>query len=65
MGVYYLALSRGDYAGFWIGLDAISGKVIQCPYVLSDTENNANETCEGRWPHVFSEATACREVNLP
>lgn len=61
-GVYYLVQSQGDYAGFWIGTDWPSGKTIRCPYVLTKTEKRGSESCEERWPYVFSPATVCQEV---
>ncbi|MEO8327577.1 MAG: hypothetical protein ABI618_17125, partial [Nitrospirota bacterium] len=61
-GVYYLIQTNGDYAGFWIGVDWPSGKTIRCPYLLTRTEKRGNETCEDRWPYVFSATTACTEV---
>jgi len=61
-GVYYLIQTNGDYAGFWIGVDWPSGKTIRCPYLLTKTEKRGSETCEERWPYVFSSATACTEV---
>ena len=64
-GVYYLIQNRGEYAGYWIGFDSPSGKVIRCPYLLTKSKKAETESCESRWPQVFSAANQCREVVFP
>lgn len=63
-GVYYLVQNQGDYAGFWVGVDWPSGKIIHCPYLLTKTEKRGNESCEDRWPQIFSKSNACIEVKF-
>lgn len=63
-GVYYLVQTDGEYAGFWIGINWLSGKAIRCPYVLTDSEKRGNETCEQRWPQSFSKENECKEVSF-
>ena len=43
-GVYYLVPNQGEYAGFWIGIDSPSGKVIRCPYVLTNKDRSCAAT---------------------
>ncbi|MBI4996745.1 MAG: hypothetical protein HZC22_07580 [Rhodocyclales bacterium] len=64
-GVYYLIQNQGEYAGFWMGVDSPSGKTIRCPYVLTTTEKRGNESCELRWPHIFSPTNGCYEIVFP
>ncbi len=53
-GVYYL-MERGDeYAGYWLGLDLPLGHKVRCPYLLTTNEKPVNETCEQRWPDIFT-----------
>ncbi|RYF26299.1 MAG: hypothetical protein EOO23_08615 [Comamonadaceae bacterium] len=64
-GVYYLIKNQGEYAGFWAGVNGPTGKIISCPYVLTKTAKRANESCQARWPRVFTASTGCREVLFP
>ena len=61
-GIYYLIKEQGEYAGFWIGVNSPSNRIIRCPYLLTTVEKPANEICEQRWPRVFNSANTCQEV---
>ena len=63
-GVYYLMKSEDENAGFWVGISSPSGKTIRCPYVLTKTQKPPNESCESRWPKLFSVANECKELDL-
>ena len=53
-GVYYLMARGNEYAGYWLGLDFPLGHKFQCPYILTPSEKPEDQTCEDRWPEVFT-----------
>lgn len=53
-GVYYPMEMGEEYAGYWLGLDFPLGHKVQCPALLTPNKKQVNETCEQRWPRVFT-----------
>ena len=62
-GVYYLMSQppRKNYIGYWLGLDYPHGFLVQCPYVLTESQKEKNKTCKDKWPNVFDKS--CMRLN--
>lgn len=50
-GALYLASSSRGYEGYWIGMDIDLQRLVQCPFILTDT---LVAECSDEWPQMVN-----------